>query len=1392
MAETGYSDGSIVVSTDLDTQGFEAGSDRMKNAVDSSTEKFGELGEALKDAVNQGTQAVQDAAPIIDKSLRDSVNQFQTSSDDIQGFINSWGEAIPEKKFESSLNEIKKMLDSVSEKFGGLSQAYSSAADGGTKEISKFETKASSVETSLDRLGTKIEEVYGSQIKTKNGELLDAKNNDDLKMIIDRFCDLKSELNSMQTEIIKVKSEMEKAKEAEIAAMEKAKAETNAAKESTRKLADENKQAWQTVKQEIKAAETETRAFDSSYNSIDKSIATLENKIFSLGPAAKKAMGGSESAVDSFEFKVANTQRSIQYLRERLDALGDTQVTTTEYDALNSGLETARAELSRYVSEKQRMLNSGANRESDEWRNTESAIAQAQAKIQEYEAQISALKANGGDTINGSDTTAYQELSDKLMQAETELANYESKVAKANNKTHILSATLKGVGKVGVTAFKLLGKGISTAVGKLKSLNKSSSGSMAAVKKLTKVFTSFGTRIKSMLKRRFISSLVSGATEGIKNLVQVSPEVNKSMSSIVTAFAKLKNSFATAFAPILTVVAPVLTTFINLLSEAFTKLGMFIAALTGATSFKKAVTVQKDYAKSLNETSKAADKANKSLAGFDQLNNTTSSENSDTTTTNPADMFEDVPIESKIANFVKRIKDAFLGGDYESIGSMVADKINGVVQKINNAIRWDNVGPKITAFIDGFTRTFNSLVDNINWSLIGDTVAQGVNTLVNTIYLLVTGIDWANLGKSLMNGLNGFIRGVNWGKLGKTIGSMFQGAISFLHSVVHNFDFISLAKGLGDAVNNAFAAIDWGMLGDTLSTGVRNAFQFISQTVKTIDWKKIGTDIATFLNNIDWPGILSDLAGMVGGLLSGALDLLIGFVEEMDWDKLGNDVWDALVGIIESIDWLDLIGKAFTLLGAAVGGATQLIATFFSNLWDGIKAGWDAVKDYFGEKVKEAGGNLWQGVLDGICEGLVSIGTWIYDNIFSPFIDGFKSAFGIHSPSTVMAEMGGFLIQGLKDGISETWEDIKSFFSDAWEDIKTTCTETWNDIKSDCSEAWDNVTSKINESCSNIKSWVSDKFTAAKDAVSEKVTFIKDKVSEGFGDAWDTVSSKVSDIKDEVSEGFSNVYSTVSTKVTDITNKLSEGFGDAYSTVSSKVSDIWSSVSSTFSGLVSDAWTWGADICTNIADGISGFAGEVWDSVEDLAGDIKDFLGFSEPDKGPLSNFHTYMPDMLQLMAEGINKNKGIALNAVSNLAQGISDEAQNTSALIPIDTDNKYTNFLDTFSDTITDAFMALVSKLEAIAGSVTFAVPAVAEGTVLPYNIKMGSYDDNGDNDSSTINISEITSRIDRVANKLDEVVDAIDNKETGITDEAVYNSVKKSARKETKSTGRNPFTD
>ena len=89
--------------------------------------------------------------------------------------------------------------------------------------------------------------------------------------------------------------------------------------------------------------------------------------------------------------------------------------------------------------------------------------------------------------------------------------------------------------------------------------------------------------------------------------------------------------------------------------------------------------------------------------------------------------------------------------------------------------------------------------------------------------------------------------------------------------------------------------------------------------------------------------------------------------------------------------------------------------------------------------------------------------------------------------------------------------------------------------------------------------------------------------------------------------------------------------------------------------LPSEAIKWGSDIIDGIVSGIQSAVGRVGEAVSGVAEKIKSFLGFSEPEDGPLSDFHTYMPDMIDLMASGITSGKKKVKGALEDMTGDMS-----------------------------------------------------------------------------------------------------------------------------------------
>ena len=412
-----------------------------------------------------------------------------------------------------------------------------------------------------------------------------------------------------------------------------------------------------------------------------------------------------------------------------------------------------------------------------------------------------------------------------------------------------------------------------------------------------------------------ISKVNSGIMTGINNLAQYSSATNASISSMMSALTQLQNSLATAFAPILSVVAPILTAFMNMLSKAITYVGMFIAALTGQKSFTRAKAVQEDYAASLNKTSSGANKAAKAtknnakatkkankeiqtyLSGLDEVRQYQKEKDTPSSSTPSAgsgggggggytgpsigDMFEKVPIESSIADIAKKIKDLIKKEDWEGLGAYIASGINKGLQKIYDAINWNNIGPKITYFVNAFTRTFNSLVDHIDWDLMGRTVGAGINTIVNTLNLLIEGIDWKNLGAKIGVGINGMFNEVDWSNVGRLFANRINIPFQMLAGAVNTLKWDTIGKSIGQGLNGAIAQLDVNSIGTSLSGLALGILTTLDNALTTTDWSQLGTKLSALLTSIDWVGIFVNAISVAGKAITALTQLGVSFMDNL-------------------------------------------------------------------------------------------------------------------------------------------------------------------------------------------------------------------------------------------------------------------------------------------------------------------------------------------------------------------------------------------------------------------------------------------------------------------------------------------------------------------------------
>lgn len=303
------------------------------------------------------------------------------------------------------------------------------------------------------------------------------------------------------------------------------------------------------------------------------------------------------------------------------------------------------------------------------------------------------------------------------------------------------------------------------------------------------------------------------------------------------------------------------------------------------------------------------------------------------------------------------------------------------------------------------------------------------------------------LGTEIANALNGLVSQINWAQLGAALGAGLNLALGFLVSIVYTFDWLSLGAKLADMFNNAVAQIDWHNVGMLLWAKFKIAIE----------------TLAGFLLNVD----MTQLAHAASELIIGFFDSASETIQSIDWQALGHQIADFLA----NIDWNGVMDSMFEAIGSALGG----LAAF---LWGLIEDAWNDVVDWWHEVAYEDGKFTIKGLLNGIWEALKNIWQWIKEHIFQPFIDGFKKAFGIASPSKVMAEQGGFVIDGLLNGIKKGIQPIIDLFAKLKEKIENILKKisefVSNVFAGDWKDAWSGITDIFKDAWNGIIGFLED------------------------------------------------------------------------------------------------------------------------------------------------------------------------------------------------------------------------------------------------------------------------------------------------------------------------------
>lgn len=223
--------------------------------------------------------------------------------------------------------------------------------------------------------------------------------------------------------------------------------------------------------------------------------------------------------------------------------------------------------------------------------------------------------------------------------------------------------------------------------------------------------------------------------------------------------------------------------------------------------------------------------------------------------------------------------------------------------------------------------------------------------------------------------------------------------------------------------------------------------------------------------------------------------------------------------------------------------------------------------------------------------------------------------------------------------LTETWESVCNKVSELWEGFKKSWTDGFNNVKQKIDDFFQNLGENFANGLNNFQNWISNMLSAI-------VNWAKDFSSKGKNAAVNLVKNIAGEIKP----------------------------------------------------LPGKFLQWGLDMMSNLASGIwKGFTGWVKGKISGVTNFIKKNLHFSVPDEGPLADADEWMPDFMDLLATGIDRNKSRVESQIKDL-QDIMDIGMDPSF-----TDNTNYRYDPTFVvyNTTTLDGRNIASSMERVIGS-------------------------------------------------------------------------------------------
>lgn len=357
------------------------------------------------------------------------------------------------------------------------------------------------------------------------------------------------------------------------------------------------------------------------------------------------------------------------------------------------------------------------------------------------------------------------------------------------------------------------------------------------------------------------------------------------------------------------------------------------------------------------------------------------------------------------------------------------------------------------------------------------------------------------------------------------------------------------------------------------------------------------------------------IEGSVNSAKAAWTNLLTGMADDnQDFDKLVNEFVDSVATAASNI--LPRIQQALEGVGSLIEKLTPVISEKIPEMITAVLP-----------SLGKAALGIIQALVDGINKSLPELIPAVVE-VVTTLANGF-----LEMLPTIL-EMGLNIIVGLADGIAQALPELIPTIVDVVLQMAATLTapETLNNL--------------IEAALTLITALATGLINALPTLLEQAPVIISNLIIAINSLLPQIIKVGVTIITSVIS-GLASALPKIVKAAPQIITSVVKGFTGSISQLFEIGQDIVEEVKDGFNSMVDGAKEWGRDMIDNFISGIQEMWSNLVSTVSSTAQKVRDILGFSEPKKGPLSNFHTYAPDMMKLFAKGIKDNEGLVLSQI-------------------------------------------------------------------------------------------------------------------------------------------------